>query len=211
MTLLASSTCPLTRRTARLLHVIVLLHQFPTACCAMHCSNAGSGTTASSSCQMARLFVQSLQTGRAAKRKWDQPAPPAAAAPNAAPAIGHFPQAAPQLSSPPQAPYQQQPAVSQPPYQDPQRQQSGLDPAYQQHAGSLGMQSMPSSSYGPPNPNMPPGSMGMHNMSAGTPWQSASAQQQMPWGMTAQAPGYPQHPQPGMGGMTQPPPGEPTQ
>lgn len=194
-----------------MLHVMLVLHQFPTACCAMHCSHADTKPNCLYKLPSGKALVQSLQTGRAAKRKWDQPAPPAAAAPNAAPVVSHFPQAAPQLSSPPQASYQQQPPVSQPPYPDPQRQQSGLDPGYQQHAGSLGMQSMPSSSYGSPNPNMPPGSMGMHSMPAGTPWQSASAQQQTPWGMPAQAPGYPQHPQPGMGGISQPPPGEPPQ
>ncbi len=83
-------------------------------------------------------------------------------------------------------------------------QQSGFSQAYQQHPGSLGMQSghsTPSISFGMPSFNVPPGSMGMHSMPAGTPWQSDSAQQQQPWGVPGQAPGYAQYPQPGMGSM----------
>ncbi|DBA71019.1 TPA: hypothetical protein ACH3X2_011449 [Trebouxia sp. C0005] len=138
------------------------------------------------------------QTARSAKRKWDQPAPAAPAASNTAPIVSQFMQAAQQLSSLSHAAYQQQPPVSQPVYHDPQMQQSGFSQAYQQHPGSLGMQSVhstPNSSFRMPNFNVPPGSMGMHSMPAGTPWQSDSAQQQQPWGMPGQAPGYAPYPQ----------------
>ena len=116
-------------------------------------------------------------------------------------------QAAPHLTSPLQAAYQQQAPVSQPAYHDPSMQQPGFSQPYQQHPGSLGMQSMqsmPPGSFGTPSANMPPGSMGMHSLSAGTPWQSDSAQQQQqqqPWGMPGQAPGYSQFANPGMGSM----------
>jgi hypothetical protein len=152
-----------------------------------------------------KCTARSLQTARSAKRKWDQPAPAAAAASDTAPIVSQFMQAAQQLSSLSHAAYQQQPPVSQPVYHEPQMQPSGFSQAYQQHPGSLGMQSVhstPSSSFGMPNFNVPPGSMGMHSMPAGTPWQSDSAQQQQPWGMPGQAPGYPQYPQPGMGSMS---------
>jgi len=152
-----------------------------------------------------KCTARSLQTARSAKRKWDQPAPAAAAASNTAPIVSQFMQAAQQLSSLSHAAYQQQPPVSQPVYHEPQMQPSGFSQAYQQHPGSLGMQSVhstPSSSFGMPNFNVPPGSMGMHSMPAGTPWQSDSAQQQQPWGMPGQAPGYAQYPQPGMGSMS---------
>ncbi|DBB16897.1 TPA: hypothetical protein ACH3X3_015132 [Trebouxia sp. C0006] len=113
------------------------------------------------------------------------------------------PNATLQAPAPKQAAYQQQPPVLQPGYHDPQMQQSGFSQAYQQHPGSLGMQSVHStpSSFEMPSFNVPPGSMGMHSMPAGTPWQSDSAQQQQPWGMPGQAPGYAQYPQPGMGSM----------
>jgi len=152
-----------------------------------------------------KYTAQSLQTARSAKRKWDQPAPAAPAASITGPIVTQFMQAAQQLSSLSQAAYQQQPPVSQPGYHDPQMQQSGFSQAYQQHPGSLGMQSVhstPSSSFGMPSFNVPPGSVGMHSMPAGTPWQSDSAQQQQPWGMPGQAPGYAQYPQPGMGSMS---------
>ena len=150
-----------------------------------------------------KFTAQPLQTARSAKRKWDQPAPAAPAASSNSPIVTQFMQAAQQLSSLSQAAYQQQPPVLQPGYHDPQMQQSGFSQAYQQHPGSLGMQSVHStpSSFEMPSFNVPPGSMGMHSMPAGTPWQSDSAQQQQPWGMPGQAPGYAQYPQPGMGSM----------
>jgi len=149
-------------------------------------------------------LLTSLQTARSAKRKWDQPAPAAPAASSTGPIVTQFMQAAQQLSSLSQAAYQQQPPVSQPVYHDPQMQQSGFSQTYQQHPGSLGMQSVhstPSTSFGVPSFNVPPGSMAMHSMPASTPWQSDSTQQQQPWGMPGQAPGYAQYPQPGMGSM----------
>ena len=81
-------------------------------------------------------------------------------------------------------------------------QQTSYPQHYQQPLGSMGMQSMPSSSYGMPNANMPVGSMGMPG---NAPWQAETGgpqqQQQQPWGMAGQAPGYGQYPQPGMGSM----------
>ena len=71
-------------------------------------------------------------------------------------------------------------------------QQQGYSQPYQQHSGSMGMQSMAPGSFGMPNANMgTPGN---------APWQAPAAQQQ-PWGMGGQAPGFNQYPQSGMGSM----------
>ncbi|KAL3138481.1 hypothetical protein ABBQ32_006271 [Trebouxia sp. C0010 RCD-2024] len=144
------------------------------------------------------------QAGRAGKRKWDQPAPSASSAGNAAPLVTHPPLPAAQQAptSPPlPAPYPLQPTAPQPPYQDPQMQQPGYSQPYQHHSGSMGMQSMATSSFG------------MLNSTLGTPgtapWQTQAAQQQ-PWGMGGgQAPVYGHYPQPGMGSMTHQTPGKP--
>lgn len=149
-------------------------------------------------------ILKGLQAGRAGKRKWDQPAPSASSAGNAAPLVTHPPLPAAQQAptSPPlPAPYPLQPTAPQPPYQDPQMQQPGYSQPYQHHSGSMGMQSMATSSFG------------MLNSTLGTPgtapWQTQAAQQQ-PWGMGGgQAPVYGHYPQPGMGSMTHQTPGKP--
>ena len=71
-------------------------------------------------------------------------------------------------------------------------QQQGYSQAYQQHPGSMGMQSMAAASFAMPNANM--------GIPGNAPWQPHAAQQQ-PWGMGGQAPGYNQYPQSGMGSL----------